>query len=90
MLFILQVELSSSLIIAISLFGRSPSLKYLIQSLPINHHTAIRMQTLPTNHTTILTRQKHKTRRNLTRLRRPPHRRSAQRILRVLLHRAGD
>ncbi len=48
------------------------------------------MQTLPRNHTTILTRQKYKTRRNLARLPRPPHRRRAELILRILLHRARN
>lgn len=48
------------------------------------------MQALPTNQTTILTRQKHKTRSNLTRLSRPPHRRRTKLILCILLHRTRD
>ena len=56
----------------------------------INNHPPIRMQTLPTNQTTIQTRQKHKTRRNLARLPRSPHRRPTKLILRILLHRARD
>ena len=48
------------------------------------------MQALPTNQTTILARQKHKTRRNLARLPRSPHRRPTKLILRVLLHRARN
>ena len=48
------------------------------------------MQALPGDKTTILTRQKHKTGRNLTRLARPPHRRRAELVLRIGLHRGGD
>lgn len=56
----------------------------------INHHTPIRMQALPSNHATILTSQKNKARRDLARLRRPPHRRPAELVLRILLHRGGN
>ncbi len=47
------------------------------------------MQALPSNHATILTSQKDKARRDLARLRRPPHRRPAKLILGILLHRGG-
>lgn len=56
----------------------------------IDHNTAVRMQALPRNHTAILTRQENKASRNLGRLRRPTHRRSAELILRLLRHRRGD
>ena len=47
------------------------------------------MQTLPRHETTILTGQKHKTRRDLTRLAGPTHGRS-ELIDGILLHRGGD
>lgn len=58
--------------------------------LAINHHTSIRMQALPSNHTAILTSQENKTSRNLRRLCRPPHRRGAQLVLRLLRHGGWD
>ena len=48
------------------------------------------MQTLTRNHTAILTSQKHKTRRDLRRLRRTTHGRGAELILRLLVHRGRD
>ena len=48
------------------------------------------MQALPGYHTAILTRQEHKARRNLRRLRRTTHRRRAQLILCLLRHGGGD
>ena len=58
--------------------------------LPINHDPSIRMQALPSNHTAILTRQENKARRNLRRLCRPSHRRSAQLVLRLFRHGGWD